>query len=113
MRFVAFSPLAAGFLSGGSMTSWIAKSYDTSEVNAAVEALREVVEPRGITVPEACLRWLVWHSGLKEGDSVILGGSRFAQVEGNVSGIGRGKLEEEEVVRAVERLADAVVVQEK
>lgn len=52
----------------------------------------EGVEP--LALAEVALRWLVCHSKLREGDGVILGGSRTAQIERNKGVVGKGKLDE-------------------
>lgn len=43
-------------------------------------------DAQGISVPNAALRWLQHHSGLKpeNGDAVIIGASNISQLEANL-----------------------------
>ena len=104
------SPLAGGFLTGkttagqaagtrfepgnkmgAAHTNW----YDKPLMHNAVRNLQKVVEPRGLTLTEVSMRWLVHHSALGGGDGVIIGGSRFEQIGGNVKDVKKGPLPKE------------------
>lgn len=66
-------------------------------MHTAFKQLSAVTEPLGIKGPEASLRWLVYHSALRDGDGLILGFSKVSQLESNVEDIGRGPLPQEVV----------------
>lgn len=72
--------------------------YDKSNMHSAIRELHAFLEPRGISVAEASLRWIFYHSALGKQDSVILGATKVAQIERNVGCIEKGPLAEEEVV---------------
>lgn len=72
--------------------------------DATFEALRiiePVVEKHGLTMAETALRWVHHHSALKmDGngrDGVIIGVSRFEQLESNLRDLQKGPLPEEVV----------------
>lgn len=67
--------------------------YDKPAMHEAVIKLQEYIRPSGMELSEVALRWLVWHSGLGEGDGVVLGGSRVSQIERNLGVVGMGRLE--------------------
>jgi aflatoxin B1 aldehyde reductase len=60
-----------------------------------------------VSATEAALRWIVYHSTLRDEDAVILGASREEQVVDSMEIVKRGPLEEE-VVKAVEQVWEAV-----
>ena len=118
MSFVAYSPLAAGFLTakattgqaGGTrfdpahpLSAAITARYGKPQYHGAVEALLAALEPHGITPGEAALRWICYHSALGEGDGIILGASRIEQVRQNAADIEKGALPEA-VVKEIEEL---------
>jgi len=63
-------------------------------MHAGIEKLRVLCEEYGIPMEEAALRWIVFHSMLREGDGVILGASRVGQVRSNTEQVKRGLLPE-------------------
>ena len=69
--------------------------YDKPAIHTAIRKLIAAVEPLDISMAEASLRWLVFHSSLQEGDGIILGASRVAQLEKNSQDIAKGRLPEE------------------
>lgn len=106
------SPLAGGFLTGNATRgnvdgtryapdSVFAKSlnaiYDKSDMHAAMTDLLETIDPLQISGSEACLRWLYYHSSLREGDGVILGASKISQIVRNMGDIAKGILPAEVV----------------
>ncbi|KAJ7643810.1 NADP-dependent oxidoreductase domain-containing protein [Roridomyces roridus] len=118
IAFIAYSPLAGGFLSGnftagntegtrfqeGTLIGdFIRPHFDKPELHAAIKALDSLLESHGISKPEAALRWACFHSALKaeNGDGIILGASRAEQVVANVEAVKKGPLPEE-VVKGME-----------
>lgn len=69
----------------------------------AIWDLLDTIEPLNITGSEACLRWLYFHSALREGDGVILGASKMGQIVQNARDISKGPLPEE-VVHKIDSL---------
>lgn len=67
----------------------------------------KLCDEAGISSTEASFRWLVHHSGLGDGDVLILGATRVDQLAGNVELCKKGRLEEG-LVKAVDGLWEAV-----
>ncbi|KAI9805119.1 MAG: hypothetical protein M1825_000953 [Sarcosagium campestre] len=123
IAFVAYSPLAGGFLTGkvtngtyqedsrfkrGHFVGEFQRSlYDRPAVHDAIIKLIDTLKPLGFTPEQATLRWLLHHSQLKAGDSIILGASRLTQLESNIKDIRGGPLPEE-VIKVVEQMWDEV-----
>ncbi len=117
------SPLAGGFLTGtfslghplantrfapdNPMGAHYKPMYDKPAMHAAVRELHAFLQPRGLGIAEAALRWLVHHSQLGEGDALVLGATGKEQVERNVGWIARGELEGD-VVGMFERVWEGV-----
>lgn len=76
-------------------------------MHAAIKELLNTIEPLQISSAEACFRWLFYHSLLNEGDGVILGASRVAQLPQNIESISKGPLPVE-VVSKIDKLWDQV-----
>ncbi|KAL2049722.1 hypothetical protein ABVK25_010063 [Lepraria finkii] len=110
MVYNAYSLLAGGFLTdkataglvagtrfepgkkmGAAHTNW----YDKPIMHDAVRNLQKAIEPLGLTLTEVSMRRLVHYSALGEGDGVIIGGSRFEHIGGNVKDVKRGPLPKE------------------
>ncbi|OKL58386.1 hypothetical protein UA08_06296 [Talaromyces atroroseus] len=105
IKFVAYSPLGGGFLSGKltagnaegtRLTSPLAQRfrqiYDHPEFHDKIRRLQEIIQPLGISPTGAALRWLAFHSLLREEDGIILGARRIEQVRENVKEIALGPL---------------------
>ncbi|KAF2141587.1 uncharacterized protein K452DRAFT_351175 [Aplosporella prunicola CBS 121167] len=120
IAFVAFSPLAGGFLTGRLTTGDVAGTrfsdgnvmgqylrvqYDRHEMHTAVKALQDALKREGIGNVEACLRWICWHSALREGDGIILGASRLEQLNKNCEAVKRGPLPES-IVQVMDALGN-------
>jgi aflatoxin B1 aldehyde reductase len=108
--FLAYSPLASGFLTAKEEKKGnpiVGRLLGDLKVVEAVERFKITLEGFGMEATEAALRWVVFHSGLGEGDAVTLGGSRESQVEDSVGIIERGPLDER-VVMAVEKVWEDV-----
>lgn len=59
---------------------------------SAHEKLLRVCEAQGVGMKAAALRWLMHHSGLGEGDGVVLGASSLEQMEENLGACEGGRL---------------------
>ncbi|GAB7337274.1 hypothetical protein MBLNU457_g2640t1 [Dothideomycetes sp. NU457] len=94
MVFYAYSPLAGGIFAKGvdevrspekgsrfDVMSVFGGMYLDEQKVEGVKMLAQKCEESGISLLEATIRWFRWHSGLQEGDGVILGVSRQAQLE--------------------------------
>lgn len=118
MSYVAYSPLAAGFLTAKFTTgraegtrfdpahpfsSFALGIYDKPEFHRAVERLLDGLKGRDMSAAEAALRWICFHSVLGEGDGVIMGASRIEQVKQSSEFIAKGPLPEE-VVQVIEEV---------
>ncbi|CAI6336714.1 unnamed protein product [Periconia digitata] len=130
IEFVAYSPLAGGFLTGKltlakdeeelkgtrfevaqtNIPGMIYRNwFDKPSMHDAVRKLAKACEPHGVSVAEASVRWLVFHSSLVgwEGSGVIIGPSRLAQYEMYISSRSQGKLPED-LVGEIEGLWEGV-----
>ncbi|KAK0718655.1 NADP-dependent oxidoreductase domain-containing protein [Lasiosphaeria miniovina] len=122
MTFHAFSPLAAGFLSGrltagdtagtrfdknSAVGEILRGRYDKPEMHDAIDCLDETIEPLRISKVEASLRWIYHHSALGAGDAVILGASKTSQLEQNLESVSKGPLPDF-VVAAIDEMWEIV-----
>lgn len=105
------SPLAGGFLTGNFslgndlegtrfaegniMGVHYRPMYDKPALHTAIRKLHAFLQPRGVTMAEAALRWIFYHSSLGPQDAVIFGATKTAQIELNMSQIKKGPLTEE------------------
>ncbi|KAI9716595.1 MAG: hypothetical protein M1828_007628 [Chrysothrix sp. TS-e1954] len=118
MRFRAYRPVAAGFLTGkptagatqgtrfdpsSPIGAAMGRLFGAPELGVAFAKLRDVCGRFGVGTLEAGLRWIFWHSALGEGDGVILGASRDEQVTLNVESVMKGPLPGE-VVTVIEEV---------
>jgi aflatoxin B1 aldehyde reductase len=120
----AFSPLGGGFLTGKvtfaskesnslkgtrfdgeSKQKYFVNTFDKPEVHQALKSLNAECEKFDIPLSEVCLRWLMHHSVLTDGDAIILGAKRLDQLESNVTNCKKGPLPERLVV-AVEQMSN-------
>ena len=69
--------------------------YDKPGMYKGLDMLLELCKQYKIPMEEAALRWIVYNSSLGEGDGVILGASKIAQIEVNAEEISHGPLPEE------------------
>ncbi|KAL9011348.1 MAG: hypothetical protein Q9173_003799 [Seirophora scorigena] len=124
IAYVAFrSPLAGGFLTanfslgndlqgtrfaeGHAIGRHYRPMYDKPALHAAIRELHAFLQPRGMTMVEAALRWVFHHSSLGPQDAVILGATKRVQIERNVSQIQKGPLAEE-IVEMFDKTWDRV-----
>jgi aflatoxin B1 aldehyde reductase len=109
MRFYAFNPLAGGLLSGKyknyddvpedgrfSLRPNYKNRYWKKSFFDAIKLINEKCEAENITLPEAALRWLAFHSSLSypDGDGIIIGASKINHLDSNMSAIEKGPLSE-------------------
>ncbi|KAL8761592.1 MAG: hypothetical protein Q9184_002300 [Pyrenodesmia sp. 2 TL-2023] len=83
------------FAEGNAMGAHYRPMYDKPAMHTGIQKLHAFLQPRGLTMAEAALRWVFHHSALGPQDAVILGATRTAQIEHNVSQIQKGPLSEE------------------
>ena len=111
MSFYAFSPLAGGLLAKPLSEVSNPKEgtrfeamkvfgdiYLTEDIKGALARVQTVCDETGVGLMEATLRWFMWHSGLGDGDAVILGASTDRQIEGSLKATEGGPLPDELVV---------------
>ena len=89
------------------MTVGMKAIYDRPNMHVAMTDLLNTVEPLQISGSEACLRWIYYHSHLREGDGVILGASKLLQIVQNARDIAQGPLPAE-VVQKIDTLWETV-----
>lgn len=122
ITFNAHSPVASGFLSG-KLTSgniegtrfdqdnMVGKSlkgrYDKEELHDAVRSFNKVLEPANMSIIEATLRWISYHSQLRPEDGIILGATKAHYITDNVASIKKGPLSDE-LVAAIDKVWDAL-----
>lgn len=109
-RFVAYSPLASGLLTVGDQkegNALLDRLYGDENIRRAVEQFKKRLEGSGVQATEAALRWVVFHSALRDGDAVIIGASKVEQVVSSMKIVRRGPLDNE-VVKAVEQVWEDV-----
>lgn len=83
------------------------QQYDRKEMHNAINHLSTVLEPVGMTKVEAALRWLCFHAKVNDGDGIILGASKIAQLKQNVESMKKGPLPED-IVLAMNALWETV-----
>ena len=109
MRFNAYNPLAGGMLTNkyknfedtpsyGRFTNRpnYQNRYWKSSYFDGIRIVKEVCEKEGISIVEATYRWMAFHSMLNEtrGDGLIMGFSKFSQLQQNIEAIKQGVLPE-------------------
>lgn len=62
---------------GGAFRHW----YDKPSMHEAIAKLHNLSSANNISMEAAAMRWLRYHSGLKEGDGIIIGASKVQQVQ--------------------------------
>ena len=66
--------------------------YDKPTMYSGNDKLRELGEGYGLSMAEMALRWVYYHSILRNGDGVIIGASKVAQLEAGLANIQQGPL---------------------
>ena len=122
IRFLAYSPLAGGLLTGkhhfgdvptegryegGAASRW-GERWWKEELFLAIGELQSECETHGVTLAAAAIRWAVIHSALgpEHGDAVILGASSVAQLASNAEHSRAGPLPPQ-LVEFMDALADS------
>ncbi|KAL2062011.1 hypothetical protein VTL71DRAFT_6277 [Oculimacula yallundae] len=126
IKIVAYGPLAGGFLTGkvslpssdkderlkggrfaaGNFPLY-EQTFDKDELHVAMRAFAKKCEEKELTPTEVSLRWIMWHSVLGDGDSVILGATREEQLKKSMEFCKKGRLDDE-LVEACEELWSSV-----
>ncbi|KAH8703703.1 putative oxidoreductase [Talaromyces proteolyticus] len=109
MSFNAFRALAAGFLTGKTVSNQVAgtrfaddnplgkalqKMFGSDTLIAALKKFNTEATSHNLTPVEVAIRWIVYHSALSDQDGVLLGASRLEQIHGTVAMIRKGPLPE-------------------
>jgi aflatoxin B1 aldehyde reductase len=117
LRFYVFNPLAGGFLTGKyddrtrtpesgrfKELPFYMDRYWKESYFKANEIIRTACERVGISMAEASLRWLNWHSFLSDdvGDAIIIGASTVNHLEQNLKACNEPELPED-VVQAYDK----------
>ena len=63
-------------------------------MHEAIAKLRTLASANNISMEGAAMRWLRFHSGLKDGDGIIIGASKVQQVESTSETCATGPLPE-------------------
>ena len=69
--------------------------FGHEELHSAVRTLEGAAKRFDVSLREAALRWIFYHSALNENDSVILGATNIQQIEENIISIEEGPLPQE------------------
>ncbi|PGH17869.1 hypothetical protein AJ80_04693 [Polytolypa hystricis UAMH7299] len=116
-----YQPLAGGFLTGRYKRDqaevgadspfdkdsvhgdWHRTRYWNDAYFTALEAMQAAGEKHGLTIGEVALRWLKYHSELKQelGDAIVIGASSVKHLETNLIDLAKGPLPDD-VVQAVD-----------
>jgi len=121
IKFYSYSPLAGGLFAKSieqvlhpekgsrydQMKFFGGMYLSNPKMVDGVRTLAKSCEEKGLTLLEATLRWLRWHSGLAEKDGIIVGASSVGQLEQTVKYVDGVELEEE-VAAAFENLWDQI-----
>lgn len=107
VRTMVYNPLGGGLLTGrhsfgerpaegrfgdSRLAAMYTQRYWDATLFEAIDALSSLATDAGLTLIELSLRWLAHHRGV---DSLLLGGSKPAQLESNIAAISAGPLPED------------------
>lgn len=128
MKFMAYSPLAGGFLSGAPTLlpdpslvgtrfekcdnnadygPFYRYWYDKQSMHAAVKTLKAEADKHGIELAEVAIRWLVHHSALKDGDGIIIGPETKEELQKSVDAYNAGPLPRD-LIETIDGIQDVV-----
>ena len=111
-------PLAAGFLTGNVANNertgtrfsddnpigkLAQKLFGSEVLHAAMRCFDFEVRSHNMTSIEVAIRWIVYHSALRDEDGIIIGASKEKQIRETVAMIRKGPLPEE-LVKTAEKL---------
>ena len=71
--------------------------YDKPTMYSGNDKLRILGEKYRLSMPEMALRWIYYHSMLRDGDGVVIGASRVAQLEAGLASFRQGPLPDSSV----------------
>ncbi|KAK7943519.1 Aldo/keto reductase [Apiospora aurea] len=106
IKYNAFQPLAAGFLTGKLVNNehsgtrfgddhpfgpMVRKHFGDEDMTSAMKKFDVAVKAQGLTPAEVALRWLAHHSSLQDDDGVIIGASKLQQVIDTAGLIRKGR----------------------
>jgi len=119
ISFYAYSPIAGGFLvkstaslrakddpgrfgTGSRIGEMYTSMYGKESLFQAVDKWAEIAKDAGITKAALAYRWITFHSALKRenGDAVIVGASKAAQLEETLAAVEQGPLDDKTAKRA-------------
>lgn len=121
-NITAFRALAGGFLTGkftngqseGTRFSdnhvlgkFFQSQYGDPKLQQVMKNFESALAPLGISGSEASLRWVFYHSALREQDAVILGASKLAQIKDSLRSISVGPLPDG-IVQAINSIWDVL-----
>ncbi|KAK7737353.1 hypothetical protein SLS53_006656 [Cytospora paraplurivora] len=122
ISFVGYQLLAAGFLTGklvnnehadtrlsdsNPLGKIVQRAFGSEDLRYAMKRFDAAVKAEGLTPTEVALRWVAYHSALGDGDAIILGASKTAQIQETVRMIRKGGLSPE-LVGMAEEIWEAV-----
>ena len=128
MKFMAYSPIAGGFLSGAptfspasdlvgtrfehteqnaEFVSLYRAWYDKDSMHTAVKRLETEARKRKMPMTDIAIRWLVHHSALQDGDGIIIGPTTLEQLENYTRAYAAGLLPDE-LVKTIDELQSIV-----
>ncbi|KAJ5409315.1 uncharacterized protein N7487_003674 [Penicillium crustosum] len=76
---------------------WHTSTYDNPNKQAGIMDFRETIKKFQLSEPEACLRWIYYHSKMQKGDGVILEASSAPELAQHIKNIAKGPLPAENV----------------
>jgi aryl-alcohol dehydrogenase-like predicted oxidoreductase len=104
LQTMVYNPLGGGLLSGrhqfserptsgrfgdSRLANMYTERYWNAELFTAIEALTSIAKQAETTLPELALRWLI---GQERVSSLLLGGSKIAHLQANLSAVAKGRL---------------------
>ncbi|OAL24597.1 hypothetical protein AYO22_05386 [Fonsecaea multimorphosa] len=123
IAFYGYSPLAGGFLTktkqqivegaGRFNTDFMNGMYDQMYLKESyLQALalwEDIATEQGCSRAELAYRWVAYHSALRSeyGDGIIIGASKFEQIEPTLQGLQKGRLNDS-VVKRIDEVWETV-----
>lgn len=101
---LATEPLTRTRFDGESKHKYFVNTFDKPEMHDKIRSLNATCQEFGLSLAEVCLRYLMHHSKLGNGDAIILGAKRLQQLEANVEDCRKGPLPQA-MVKAVESVS--------
>ena len=100
MEFVAYNPLAGGILTGKQKVENRVGRFSNNEIYTKIFWEDELISKSSKLTSSIALRWLKYHSMLKNEDGIIIGSSTREQLKDNISQLASGDVlnEDEKMV---------------